>query len=133
MGKYVDQIERGLKTTATELSGKAGKQRAKLTKEDQERREATAEKKREARGVEPKGKDFDEMATSARGYKSPTTGEYKKGGWIKEAIKKPGALREQLGIKGKKPIPAKMLDKATKAPGKLGQRARLAKTLKGMK
>jgi hypothetical protein len=26
-----------------------------------------------------------------------------------------------------------MLDKATKAPGKLGQRARLAKTLRGMK
>ena len=57
----------------------------------------------------------------------------KKGGWISKAIKKPGALREQLGIKGKKPIPAKMLDRATKAPGKLGQRARLAKTLKGMK
>lgn len=57
----------------------------------------------------------------------------KKGGFIKEAIKKPGALREQLGIKGKKNIPAKMLDRATKAPGKLGQRARLAKTLRGMK
>ena len=61
----------------------------------------------------------------------------KKGGsaknWIQEAVKKPGALREQLGIKGKKPIPAKTLDKATKAPGKLGQRARLAKTLRGMK
>jgi len=63
--------------------------------------------------------------------------EMKKGGsaknWIQSAIKKPGALREQLGIKGKKPIPAKMLDKAAKAPGKLGQRARLAKTLRGMK
>ena len=57
----------------------------------------------------------------------------KKGGWISEAIKKPGALREQLGIKGKKKIPAKMLDRAAKAPGKLGQRARLAKTLRGMK
>jgi len=57
----------------------------------------------------------------------------KKGGFIKEAIKKPGALRKQLGIKGDKKIPAKMLDKATKAPGKLGQRARLAKTLRGMK
>lgn len=61
----------------------------------------------------------------------------KKGGsaknWIQEAVKKPGALRKQLGIKGDKPIPAKMLDKATKAPGKLGQRARLAKTLRGMK
>jgi hypothetical protein len=57
----------------------------------------------------------------------------KEGKWIQSAIKKPGALRQQLGIKGKKPIPAKMLDKAAKAPGKLGQRARLAKTLKGMK
>lgn len=53
--------------------------------------------------------------------------------WIQKAIKKPGALRQQLGIKGDKPIPAKTLDKATKAPGKLGQRARLAKTLRGMK
>jgi hypothetical protein len=58
---------------------------------------------------------------------------FKSGKWIQAAIKKPGALREQLGIKGKKPIPAKMLGKATKAPGKLGQRARLAKTLRGMK
>ena len=57
----------------------------------------------------------------------------KKGGFIKEAIKKPNALREQLGIKGDKKIPAKMLDRATKAPGKLGKRARLAKTLRGMK
>ena len=58
---------------------------------------------------------------------------FKSGKWIQAAVKKPGALREQLGIKDKKPIPAKMLDKATKAPGKLGQRARLAKTLRGMK
>lgn len=58
---------------------------------------------------------------------------FKKGKWIQSAISKPGALREQLGIKGKKPIPPKMLDRATKAPGKLGQRARLAKTLRGMK
>ena len=57
----------------------------------------------------------------------------KEGKWIQSAIKKPGALRQQLGVKGKKPIPAKMLDRAAKAPGKLGQRARLAKTLKGMK
>ena len=53
-----------------------------------------------------------------------------KGGWIKGAIKKPGALRQQLGVKGKKPIPAKTLDKAAKAPGKMGQRARLAQTLR---
>lgn len=58
---------------------------------------------------------------------------YKKGGWIKDAIKKPGALREELGVKKGEKIPAKKLAKAAKAPGKLGQRARLAETLKGLK
>ena len=57
----------------------------------------------------------------------------KKGGFIKDAIKKPGALRKQLGAKPGKPIPAKKLAAAAKAPGKLGQRARLAQTLKKMK
>ena len=61
------------------------------------------------------------------------TNVYKKGGWIKDAIKKPGALRAQLGAKAGEPIPAKKLAKAAKAPGKLGQRARLAQTLKKMK
>lgn len=51
--------------------------------------------------------------------------------WIQEAVQHKGALREQLGVKGGKKIPAKKLEKAAKAPGKLGQRARLAKTLKG--
>jgi hypothetical protein len=59
--------------------------------------------------------------------------EYAKGGWIKDAIKKPGALRKELGAKPGKPIPAKKLADAAKAPGKLGQRARLAQTLKGLK
>jgi hypothetical protein len=52
---------------------------------------------------------------------------------IKKAIKKPGSLRKSLGIKKGQKIPAKMLNKAAKAPGKMGQRARFAKTLKGFK
>lgn len=52
--------------------------------------------------------------------------------WIAGAIKKPGSLRASLGVPEGKNIPAKKLDKAAAAPGKLGQRARLAKTLKGM-
>ena len=71
-------------------------------------REAGAEERREARGM-------------------------KKGGWIKDAIKKPGALRKALGAKPGMPIPAKKLAAAAKKPGKLGQRARLAQTLKKMK
>ncbi len=51
--------------------------------------------------------------------------------WIQKAIKKPGALHKALGVPADKKIPAKKLDAAAKKSGKLGQRARLAKTLKG--
>jgi hypothetical protein len=53
--------------------------------------------------------------------------------WIQKAIKKPNALHEQMGIPKGQKIPAKKLAAAAKKPGKLGQRARLAQTLKGMK
>jgi len=52
--------------------------------------------------------------------------------FIQKAIKKPGALRAELGAKKGEPIPAGKLKKAAKAKGKLGQRARFAMTLKGM-
>lgn len=52
--------------------------------------------------------------------------------WIKGAIKHPGALREELGAKKGKPIPAKKLAAAAKKPGVEGKRARLAETLKKM-
>ena len=62
-------------------------------------------------------------------------GYAKKGGKlnIAKAIKKPGALHEQMGVPKGKKIPAKALAKAAKAPGKLGQRARFAQVLKGFK
>ena len=53
--------------------------------------------------------------------------------WIKDAIKKPGALKKSLGVKKGEKIPTDKLAKAAKAPGKTGQRARLAQTLKGFK
>jgi len=53
--------------------------------------------------------------------------------WIAGAIKKPGALRKELGAKKGQPIPAKKLAAAAKNPVTLGKRARLAETLKGMK
>ncbi len=53
--------------------------------------------------------------------------------WIKGAIKHPGALHKELGIKQGKKIPAKKLAKAAKSGGKLGRRARLAETLGKMK
>ena len=64
--------------------------------------------------------------------------QFKEGGmaggkWIQKAIKKPGALKSSLGVKKGEKIPASKLAKAAKAPGKMGQRARLAQTLKGFK
>lgn len=61
---------------------------------------------------------------------------FKKGGsakWIQKAIKKPGALRKSMGVKKGEKIPAGKLAAAAKKPGKMGQRARLAQTLKGLK
>lgn len=52
--------------------------------------------------------------------------------FIKNAIKKPGALHEELGIPKGEKIPKKKLDAAAKKPGKLGQRARFAETLEKM-
>lgn len=50
--------------------------------------------------------------------------------WIQSAIKKPGALKKSLHVKAGEKIPAKKLAAAAKKGGKIGQRARLAKTLK---
>lgn len=56
----------------------------------------------------------------------------KKKNWIAKAIKNPGALHKQLGIKTGNKIPAKTLAKAAKKGGKLGKRAQLAETLKSL-
>jgi len=53
--------------------------------------------------------------------------------WIQKAIKKPGALHKEMGVPAGQKIPTKKLAAAAKKPGKLGQRARLAETLKGFK
>ena len=57
----------------------------------------------------------------------------KDGGWIQGASKKPGALKKQRGVPKDQKIPAAKLNAAAKKGGKLGQRARLAKTLRGFK
>ena len=53
--------------------------------------------------------------------------------WIKGAIKHPGALHRELGVKQGKKIPAAKLRAAAKKKGKVGRRARLAETLKGLR
>jgi len=78
----------------------------------------------------PKGK------TKARRDNTDFT-QYAKGGktmatknWIQGAIKKPGSLRKALNVKAGEKIPAKKLASAAKKSGKIGQKARLAQTLK---
>ena len=95
--------------------------------------------------VDPKGAWTKVQESTIAGKRTPVSltpdkqlgatkmGKAKGGKWIQKAIKKPGALRAQLGAKPGQPIPAGKLAKAAKAPGKLGQRARLAQTLKKMK
>ena len=53
--------------------------------------------------------------------------------WIAGAVKNKGALHRQLGVPQGKTIPTNVLAKAASKGGKLGQRARLAQTLRGFK
>jgi hypothetical protein len=71
----------------------------------------------------------DEDGDTNRWQESP--GMKRGGNWIAGAIKHPGALRRQLGVKEGEKIPAGKLRKAAEKGGKLGQRARLAETLRG--
>jgi len=52
-------------------------------------------------------------------------------GWMKGAVKKPGALRKQLGTKKDRKIPVAQLIANAGKPGKLGSRARLALVFRG--
>jgi hypothetical protein len=53
--------------------------------------------------------------------------------WIAGAIKHPGALHRDLGVPQGQKIPAKKLAAAAQKGGKVGQRARLAETLSGLR
>lgn len=63
---------------------------------------------------------------------SARTGKKEGGGnWIKDAIKKPGALHKELNVPKGEKIPEKKLEKAEHSSNpKLAKRARLAETLK---
>lgn len=53
--------------------------------------------------------------------------------WIQKAVKNKGALRKSLHVKEGENIPEKKLEKAAEKGGKMGQRARLAETLKKLR
>lgn len=57
----------------------------------------------------------------------------KKTNWIAGAVKHKGALHKELGVMIGHKIPSKKLNAAAKKGGKLGERARLAKTLEKFK
>ena len=70
---------------------------------------------------------------ASRGMGKMTPAKAPKGSWVKKAAKRPAKLKSAGSAAGEDMIPATKLAKAAKAPGKMGQRARLAKTLKGFK
>ena len=87
----------------------------------------------------PKAKKGDDVGPGSNGksskvkLKSEEVEELDEKNWIAGAIKHPGALKKQLHVKADEKIPAGKLEKASHASGKLGKRARLAMTLKGLK
>lgn len=52
--------------------------------------------------------------------------------WIAGAIKKPGALHQELHVPQGQTIPVSKIKTAESKPGKEGARARLAMALRGM-
>lgn len=78
------------------------------------------------------GDEGEESVDDVTDEESESMDEAKKK-WIQKAISKPGALHKQLGIAASKKIPAGKLAAAAKKGGKVGQRARLAMTLKKLK
>jgi hypothetical protein len=108
---------------------------AKL-KEIMRRKGALPHPKRAAEEMVQAGDEaYDEVRRETRGAVESRAKGGKVSGkkWIQKAIKKPGSLRKSLGVKKGEKIPAGKLASAAKKPGKMGQRARLAKTLKGFK
>lgn len=100
---------------------------------------ADALKRLQGHGVSvgQQGKDFAASRLKAHGVDPVKTigteAKYKKGGWIKGAIKHPGALHRDLGVPQGQKIPASKLAKAAHSSNPtLRRRANLAKTLKGM-
>jgi hypothetical protein len=53
--------------------------------------------------------------------------------WIAGAVKKPGALHAELGVKKGDKIPVKTLRRASKKGGKLAQRANFALAMHGLR
>jgi hypothetical protein len=53
--------------------------------------------------------------------------------WIQGAVKKPGQLHRDLGVPKGKTIPVSKLRAAAKKKGKVGQRARFALNVRGLR
>lgn len=86
-----------------------------------------------ARSGDVSGPRKDASGRNASSATRRKAGGVVKSKWIQSAIKKPGALRSALKVKKGSPISTKKLASAAKKPGKMGQRARLAMTLKSFR
>jgi len=78
------------------------------------------------------GEESGESVDDVTSDESDSMDEAKKK-WIQKAITKPGALKKQMGVAAGKKIASGKLSDVAKKSGKLGQRARLARTLRKLK
>ena len=78
------------------------------------------------------GEESEEAVDDVTSDESDSMDEAKKK-WIQKAISKPGALKKSLHVSAGEKIPTDKLASAAKKGGKVGQRARLAMTLKKLK
>ena len=131
--------EHGRDSRAKEMRADAGEDRKRmygLTKDKwKHAKYATGEEegKKSETGNTPDPKDaYKEEISSLVSASVRTIRQMDEKDWIKGAIKKPGALRKSLDVPAGENIPASKLAAAAKKGGKLGQRARLAQTLKKM-
>lgn len=98
------------------------------------RRDGHKEKRREKHEKRDRKDDGESDAKFDREaeHEESTHKKSRKKNWIAGAIKHPGALHREMGVKEGNKIPARRLVGATKKGGKIGKRARLAETLKGL-
>jgi len=118
-----------------EIGAKSGKLKEEALDElSKETLQSYKEKSSMPKPNEPPRQSLNRMVGMARAMRKITAKEeveqIDEKNWIAGAIKKTGALHKQLHVPADEKIPAEKLNAAAKKGGKLGQRARLAKTLK---
>lgn len=137
LGNQAAEFTKGKKMkTHCKSCGKAHEKGKHMKKHEKNTKEALGKDAKLDRLFHVKeGSPRDEKMDRIEGIKDKKHAKRKshKKNWIANAVKKPGALRAEMGVKKGHNIPAGKLASAANKGGKEGARARLAQTFKGFK